>query len=225
MNWLRICVLVNITKGHWIADDPLVLQTIFSISNVYVGDGKRRAWIELKSFKGLHMAYFEQAAVKTLMREGGTTLFNGAIDKGGLCRFGISQRDFPQLDIHNLTEQKARQIYRIEYWDKLNASAIGSQAVAENIFNSAISMGVDTTLGIIKLTLGGQCKHGILHGCVIEAINSVDPDILLCDFTLHKIGRYLQICKQNPEQEKFLLGWLERTLSCWGSLPVLLEYN
>ncbi len=45
-------------------------------------------------------------------------------DKGGLTKYGISQRAYPNLDIRNLTRQQAELIYKVDYW---HASAADSQ--------------------------------------------------------------------------------------------------
>ncbi len=45
-------------------------------------------------------------------------------DKGGLTKYGISQRSYPKLDIRNLTRQQAELIYKVDYW---HASAADSQ--------------------------------------------------------------------------------------------------
>ena len=57
---------------------------------------------------------FGQIVDAVLKREGG--LVNDADDKGGLTKFGISQRAFPDEDIAKLTEVKAKQIYLEHYY-------------------------------------------------------------------------------------------------------------
>jgi lysozyme family protein len=46
------------------------------------------------------------------------------------------------LDIAHLTEQQAKEIYRSDYWHAVQGDNIVSQIVAENLFDTAINMGV-----------------------------------------------------------------------------------
>lgn len=55
-----------------------------------------------------------------LMRaEGGGKYHNKKGDGGGATKFGISQRAFPEEDIKNLTEERARELATKNYWNKL----------------------------------------------------------------------------------------------------------
>jgi lysozyme family protein len=60
---------------------------------------------------------FEQAVTFVLDQEGGISDLAG--DPGGLTKFGISKRNYPNLDIANLTKDQAISIYRKDYWEKL----------------------------------------------------------------------------------------------------------
>ena len=66
------------------------------------------------------MANFSKAIVKTLAKEGGAIFTDDPNDAGGATKYGISQRAYPNVDIRNLTEQQAREIYGIlrEKWNK-----------------------------------------------------------------------------------------------------------
>lgn len=57
-------------------------------------------------------AVFEQALRGLFEREGGTTT-----DTGGLTKYGISQRTYPNLDISNLTLNDAARLYKKDFWD------------------------------------------------------------------------------------------------------------
>lgn len=59
---------------------------------------------------------FDRAVDFVLEREGG--LSEDPNDPGGLTKYGISQKAYPNLDIKNLTIDDAKKIYYEDYWLK-----------------------------------------------------------------------------------------------------------
>lgn len=62
------------------------------------------------------MENFDRAIKIILDLEGGSKLVSVPSDPGGLTKYGISQRSYPNLDISSLTEDLAKEIYRKDYW-------------------------------------------------------------------------------------------------------------
>lgn len=84
------------------------------------------------------MSYFEAAFQLVVGEEGGYV--NDPHDPGGETRYGISKRAYPNLDIANLTLQQAHDIYRRDYWDRLNLDALSwDKALLE--FDAAVNQG------------------------------------------------------------------------------------
>jgi lysozyme family protein len=158
------------------------------------------------------MANFNDAIVKTLAKEGGAKFTDIANDKGGATKYGISQTAYPHLDIRNLTEQQAREIYKRDYWDRIGGDAIKSQAIAENIFDTAVNMGSRTTSRLVQVTLDITPADGVIGSASIAVINKQQEEIFIAHFTLAKIARYAKICMADKTQSKFLLGWINRAL-------------
>ena len=157
------------------------------------------------------MADFDPAVAKTLIREGGARFTDNPDDRGGATKYGISQRAYPNEDIANLTEDQARAIYKQDYWDRVSGDKLKSQAVAENVFDTAVNMGTTTATKLVQLTLdvGVDGKFG---PDTLKAVNAVDEKEFLAEFTLAKVARYAAICNKDRSQAKFLLGWLNRSL-------------
>jgi lysozyme family protein len=157
------------------------------------------------------MADFDPAVAKTLIREGGARFTDNPDDRGGATKYGISQRAYPGVDIPSLTEEQAKAIYRQDYWDKVSGDKVKSQAVAENIFDTAVNMGATTATKLVQLTLevGVDGKFG---PDTLRALNAVDEKEFLAEFTLAKVARYAAICNRDRTQSKFLLGWINRSL-------------
>jgi lysozyme family protein len=157
------------------------------------------------------MADFDPAVAKTLIREGGARFTDNPDDHGGATKYGISQRAYPNVDIPNLTEDQAKTIYKQDYWDKVSGDQLKSQAVAENIFDTAVNMGPTTATKMVQMTLGIGVD-GKFGANTLKAVNAVDEGEFLAEFTLAKIARYAAICNRDRSQSKFLLGWINRSL-------------
>lgn len=158
------------------------------------------------------MANYNDAIVKTLAREGGSRFTDIANDRGGATKYGISQAAYPTIDIPNLTEQQARDIYKRDYWDRIRGDDIHAQLIAENIFDTAVNMGTRTASRLVQITLSIVPADGVIGSESLAVINQQDEKIFIAHFTLAKIARYAKICMNDKTQSKFLLGWINRAL-------------
>jgi len=158
------------------------------------------------------MANYNLAIVKTLAREGGAKFTDDPNDSGGATKYGISQKAYPNLDIRSLTEQQARDIYKRDYWDRIHGDDITSQTIAENIFDTAVNMGVKTASRLAQLSLDITPADGIIGGDSLKIINNANEELFIAGFTIAKIARYAAICNRDRSQTKFLLGWINRAL-------------
>ncbi len=59
---------------------------------------------------------FDKAFELVLLFEGGYS--NDRNDSGGETKFGISKRAYPSENIADLTEDRAKEIYEADYWNK-----------------------------------------------------------------------------------------------------------
>ncbi|GIW22588.1 MAG: hypothetical protein KatS3mg068_2470 [Candidatus Sericytochromatia bacterium] len=155
------------------------------------------------------MANFDIAIQKTLKWEGGYV--NDPKDPGGETKFGISKASYPNLDIKNLTINQAKQIYKNNYWDKVQGDKIKSQKIAESIFDFGVNAGVSTSVRLAQQILNVSID-GVLGNQTLNALNSFNEELFLLKFTIAKIQRYMQICNNRPTSIKFLFGWIRRTL-------------
>jgi len=158
------------------------------------------------------MANFEEAVTKTIVREGGAKVVNDPHDTGGLTKYGISQRAYPNEDIANLSEERAKAIYKKDYWDRVQGDQIKSQDIAEQLFDTAVNMGPRTASRLGQLALDIEPADGIIGPQSLEVINKAPRERFVSRYTLAKIARYAWICNNNPSQKKFLLGWINRSL-------------
>lgn len=85
------------------------------------------------------MTNFEKAVKIILKHEGG--YINHPSDPGGETNFGISKRAYPDVDIANLTEEEAAEIYKRDYWDRVKGDEL-PYPIALCVFDTAVNSGV-----------------------------------------------------------------------------------
>lgn len=94
---------------------------------------------------------FEQAIERVLSHEGGYV--NNPADPGGETQWGISKRSYPNVDIKNLTRGQAIEIYRKDFWEKVNADEL-YDGVAYQSLDFAVNSGVSTAIRYLQRALG-----------------------------------------------------------------------
>lgn len=73
-------------------------------------------------------------------------------DPGGETNWGISKRSYPHVDIKNLSREGARQIYRVDFWDRIHAADL-PDGVAFQAFDFAVNSGIDTAVRYLQRAL------------------------------------------------------------------------
>jgi lysozyme family protein len=159
------------------------------------------------------MADFITAVSKTLVFEGGYS--DLPADKGGPTKYGISSHRYPDEDIENLTLERAKFLYKRDYWDKLALDFITSQAVAEEMFDTAVNMGPHIAVEIAQEALGYLGKKlsidGVIGPVTVQAINTYPHEnALLKTMNGLQFMRYVNIVRVSPDQKVFFRGWLSR---------------
>lgn len=132
-------------------------------------------------------AAFEAALQKTLGYEGGYV----ADDAGkGPSNFGINASANPDIDVKNLTKEKARELYKKRYWDAIGGDALAAKdpALATIAFDTAVNMGVGKANQLVTKAKG-------------------DPSALLSMRQQH----YDTLIKDNPKKfAPYEKGWQNR---------------
>ena len=150
------------------------------------------------------MADFEEAIPTVLENEGG--LVDDRNDPGGLTKYGISQRSYPNVDIRNLTVEGAKAIYLRDYW---MFSGIVSQPVATKLLDMYV-LAKHNAIKVIQSLLGAD-EDGIYGPATEKLINLADPAQLLANFRIGMVQYYIDVAEKHPEEAGDLKGWLKRT--------------
>jgi len=81
---------------------------------------------------------FDQALAFVLEEEGGVA--NDAADAGGLTKFGISSREYPEVRLSTFSREQAIAIYKRDFWDRLKCDNL-PWPVALVLFDTAVQHG------------------------------------------------------------------------------------
>lgn len=134
---------------------------------------------------------FERAFNFVLKWEGNYS--NDKHDPGGETKFGISKRAHPNEDIRNLTVDRAKGIYKRDYWQKSACDKL-PWPLSWVHFDCAVNVGVRRANKILESIPGST-------DIKTKAMSAIDK----------REKFYLNIIKARPKMKKFQRGWFNRT--------------
>lgn len=152
---------------------------------------------------------FERVVGFIMKKEGGYV--NNPNDAGGETKFGISKRQYPTLDIKNLTIQQAAAIYQRDYYDKIWGDNLPF-AWALVLTDFAVNAGVAVAVRRLQQLVGVKVD-GIFGQKTFDATNAVtDIEIWIIRYTAARHAYYQSLVDNNPNMRFFLKGWLRRAV-------------
>lgn len=168
------------------------------------------------------MAEFLPAFERAILAEGGYKLHQVAGDTGGLTYAGIARAKNPQwpgwawIDRSETPpSQLVRDFYRTGWWAPIRGDEIRDQSVAESIYsfatNSSAFGAPKTAVRLVQVVVGAT-PDGSMGAKTLEALNAMEPRLFLALYALARIARYRDIVARDRTQQKFLLGWINRSL-------------
>lgn len=164
------------------------------------------------------MIDFNPAYEAMIINEGGYQLHTEAGDRGGMTYAGISRKHWPdwtgwqQIDRRTTpADEMVRQFYWTHFWQAARCDAIKQARIARLIFDFAVNAGVRTAV-ILAQAVVGATPDGQMGAQTLAAINAFDAEKFALSYTLAKIARYRDIVTRDRDQQKFLLGWVNRAL-------------
>lgn len=160
-------------------------------------------------------ALFEKSIAKVLKAEGGYV--NHKNDNGGETAFGISKRSYPNVDIKNLTVEKAKDIYYTDFWKTGPYDTLACAPLAEKVFDTAVNAGNSRAFKLLQQAANACGAKLIVDGAIgpktIAALNSLDGQKVLSAYRTEQANFYKAIVQRDPSQSVFLKGWLARAAS------------
>ena len=155
---------------------------------------------------------FEKAFEYVIQNEGGYVFDKN--DPGGETKFGITKRSYPSLNIRELTLEDAKKIYYRDFWQKGKFEEISDDLIAMQVFDLSVNLGIRSAVIVLQRALRSVGKNvqedGLMGSQTLLATTYSEPRSLLAAIKSEATGYYRQIVAQNPSQQKFLKGWLNR---------------
>lgn len=148
---------------------------------------------------------FDRCVAFVLRAEG--TLSNDPRDNGGLTKYGISQKSYPNLDIQKLTVEAAIEIYRRDFWDELQLSSV-PEHLALIMFDCACNQGPGTSAALMQITLKLNPPDGVVGPKTLAALQSCEPLLTIKEFQKKRLIKY----KRHEDWPVFGLGWAVRAI-------------
>ena len=152
---------------------------------------------------------FDDIIEKVLEHEGG--IVDDPTDAGGLTNMGISQRAYPDEDIRGLTVERAKELYKRDYWDRYRTGSLPDRL--RHIFvDMCINMGGGRAIKILQEACNSKNAtkidvDGGIGPATIKAASNVEPFRLRA----YRVMFYAELVMKKPEQERFWVGWFRRS--------------
>lgn len=157
------------------------------------------------------MSRFDKYIAEVLRNEGGYV--NDSKDAGGETKFGISKRAYPEVNIKDLTIEKAKEIYRKDYWNPLYED-LTDEHLSFRLFDVGVNLGVRQAVKKLQQTMisSFSCTikvDGDFGAKTLAECNRIGKDLYPAYVrTLSEF--YTSIAERRPENKAFLRGWLTR---------------
>lgn len=181
------------------------------------------------------MADFKTAYQLTASNEGGYS--NNRTDQGGETYKGISRKAWPawggweiidqmkkgagfpgNLEQFVTLQQMVRDFYKQVFWDTLKLDSVNNQVVANELYDTAVNMGVKTAAVFLQRVLNVANKNGTYYSdlkadgaigsVTLSALNDHPyPDVIAKGINCLQGAKYINLAEANKSQEAFINGW------------------
>lgn len=125
-------------------------------------------------------------------------------DRGGGTKFGITEKDYPSLNIKSLSRQQALDIFWKDYWKRGKLNQIPPQ-IQFMQFAGTVNFGVTGQIRALQ-DAANVTIDGVIGHLTLLAAQSVTPRSLF----LAQKARYDRIVANDSSQQKFYPGWINR---------------
>ena len=150
---------------------------------------------------------FNEIIEKVLKHEGGYV--NDPKDMGGETKYGITKRFYPDVDIKNLTIEKAKEIYLNDYWKPAKCDSVPPH-LRHIYFDMCVNFGRGGAVRVLQ-------QAAVSKGHKISVDGGIGPNTLKAIKNLsldrvraYRVLRFANLVIKKPDQEKFWLGWFRR---------------
>lgn len=136
-------------------------------------------------------------------------------DKGGATKYGITKLRYPNEDIPNLTIERAKFLYKRDFWDRFKIDLLPEKyriVVFDMYVNHSpratglvIQRAINSKAGFDAVVVDGSIGNNTIGG-----LTKYKPEL----FRVHafRAKYYSDIVRNNPSQIVFYVGWINRIL-------------
>jgi len=123
---------------------------------------------------------FSSVVKMILVHEGGYV--NHPSDPGGETKYGISKRAYPDVDIAELTEDDAADLYKRDYWDRIKGDDL-PVGVACVVMDYAVNSGISRASKALQSVCGIANGDGVIGPASLNAVwttvkNTSEEDVI-----------------------------------------------
>lgn len=138
-------------------------------------------------------------------------------DSGGATNKGVTLATFRQFygqnktvnDLKAITDAQWLNIFLSGYWNKVRATEINNQSIANIIVDWAWASGPDTAARKVQKIVNVDVD-GIVGPKTLAAINAYNPQQLFDRIKSERISFVENLVKNRPKDSVFLTGWKNR---------------
>jgi lysozyme family protein len=130
---------------------------------------------------------FDRAVLHVLESEGGYS--DDPADSGGKTNFGISQAQYPNIDIKRLTRDEAITFYWRDYWEKYRCGDF-PWPLGFILFDSVVQFNPARPVKWLQAAVGGVMVDGILGPETVQAADAVRDPVRAAARMMAERGEY-----------------------------------
>lgn len=145
---------------------------------------------------------FDTAFERLLGHEGGYV--SDSRDSGGETKYGISKRQYPGEDIASMTLDRAKAIYRRDYWGPAGCDLV-PDGVKFDLFDMAVNSGVKAAIKAMQQAVGAA-PDGVIGPQTMQLISTMPAARFVARFN----GWRLDFLNDLPTWPAFGRGWTQR---------------
>ena len=152
---------------------------------------------------------FDDIIKVVLKHEGGYV--NDPKDPGGETNFGIAKRSHPDVDIKNLTEDGAKDIYKEHYWDGNKVESL-SEDLRHIYFDMCVNHGKGRAVKILQKAANAKGANLVVDGGLGPKTIGAMKGVELQRVRAYRVKYYADLVTRKPDLERFYFGWFRRAL-------------
>jgi len=145
---------------------------------------------------------FDQFIGRVLSHEGGYV--NDPRDPGGETKWGISKRSYPHLDIRNLTREDAIEIYRRDFWQRVQGDKLPVEFSFQAL-DAAVNHGIENAVRWLQRA-AGVADDGVIGPVTLAAVERAQVADLVLLFNAERLEFYAKL----GTFDNYGRGWTRR---------------